>query len=728
MSEEVRIFKLHYSGTLYEPKTENPIELFSLNNILLLYIKKKMRMYIWIGKNATLSLKNMIPRIREIVSREHEDLKVLRYITVESGVEPSEFFDFTGMSEKELFSRIEYLEKTVSPKIQEVSALKVKADEIDDISLKKDQEEFIKEAQVKSEAKKLRITVEEDTLGVKQEFEELLKANNIVDAHAKIKEFRKKYEESYDLKTIPIAIQLFTKDQKMWEYLKKEQADIKQKLETLEPEILSAIEGDDILKITESYDTAKDLLNQSIDEEIRFKWKPIEIKCSAKLVLEECIALEKESNYEEAISKIEEVLVLVKQLELSEYETLLETRLKEIKDAGENYNKVSKEIKELEEKIKDSQDKKYHQAVISYCKKLLELAKSIQKNDAVEEYSKILEQVKKELEEKKAAESKEKEEIIEKVKELKEIVTIEEDTLPMLEEFSVGELIGDLSNDMSAMLDQVGSLLEEHRVEVKKEISNKAIVTSASGEVLELEKDIEVVESDSAEDKLVCNVESGLINPFDDAIEEAILTDLIPYNFEITNVELNGKIVEELPDKSLGKDGMEITWQLQNIPPKEKVEIKYDLRRRISRTLIFILEGQVKIVKTHSNLSASELEGLYDAKMPLTNNYGSVLEGVVVEDIIPLYYLHFVKEPSNVLPAETSSSKMGEIVKWNIGPLQTETMNYHYKLLELYRLEEIKIHIADLSKKGKDSVNDGNLTKALRIYDEIINQLEEYTK
>ena len=507
MSEEVRIFKLNYSGSLYEPKTENLIDLFTLNNILSLYIKKKMRMYIWIGSNAAQSLKNMIPKIREIASREHKDLKVLRYITVESGAEPSEFFDLTGMSEKELFSRIEYLEKIV-----------------------------------------------------------------------------------------------------------------------------------------------------------------------------------------------------------------------------ENYIEVSKEIKKLEEKIKDSQDKKHLQAVVSYCEKLLELTKSIQKNDAIEEYSKILVQVKKELEEKKAAESKEKEEIIEKVKELKEIVIIEEDTLPMLEEFSVGDLLGDLSDDMSGMLDQVGSLLEEHRVEVKNKISNKALVTSASGEVLELEKDIEVVESGSAEDNLVCNVESGLINPFDDAIEEAILTDLIPYNFEITNVELNGKVVEELPDKSLGKDGMEITWQLHNIPPKEKVEIKYDLRRRISRTLIFILEGQVKIVKTHYNLSASELEGLYDAKMPLTNNYGSVLDGVVVEDIIPLYYLHFVKEPSNVLPAETSSSTMGELVRWNVGPLHTETMNYHYKLLELYRLEEIKINITDLSKKSKDYVNNGNLTGALRIYDEIINQLEEYNK
>lgn len=473
---------------------------------------------------------------------------------------------------------------------------------------------------------------------------------------------------------------------------------------------------------------AKGLLNRSIDEEIRNKWKPIEAMYSARVAIEESNLLEKESKFEEAILKIDAVLELVEPLGLSEYKGKLETRKKEILDAGETYIKVSKKLNEIIEKIKDNQERSHFQAAISNCGRLIELAKSIQKNDIVEEYTNVLEQVKKEFDEQKASESKEKEQILSNVNELKEIITIEDDTLPLLEEFSVGDLIGDLSDDITGMLDQVGSLLEAHRVEVKKEITNKALLTSASGEVMELEKNIEVAESGSAEDKLACNVESGLINPFDDAIEEAILTDLIPYNFEIINVELNGQKVEELPDKSLSKEGMEITWQIQNVPPKEKVEIKYDLRRRISRTLIFILEGQVKIVKTHSNLSASELEGLYDAKMPLTNNYGSVLDGVVVEDIIPLYYLHFVKEPSNVLPAEITSSKMGELVKWNVGAFQTETMNYHYKLLELYRLEEIKINITELSKKGKDSVNSGNLTGALKMYDEIINQLEEYNR
>jgi len=751
MEGDVRVFKLNYSGKLYEPKTEDPIGLFTLNNILSLYIRRQKRMYIWIGKSATQSLKNVIPKIRELVSREYDDMVVLRYITVESGVEPNDFFDITGFTKEELFKHIEYQEKIVAPKIKEISNLRVQADdkflsedfdeaidvaksiikladEIDDISLKKDQEEFIEEAAVRSEAKKLRINVEEDTLGVKKIFEELLKGENIVEAHKIIKEFRIKYEEKYDLKTIPVAIQILNKDKEVWENLKLEQANIQNELEILEPEIKDLLEGDDISEAKESMTKARELLMRLMDEETRNKWKPLDVMYSARFVIEESIELEKDSKYEEAISKINEVLELVESLNLSKYKEQLEARKKELMDAGENYINVCKKIKILEEKIKENQDNEHSQAAISNCGRIIELAKSIQMNEVVEEYSSLLEQVKKDFDEQKASESKEKEQILSKVKELEEIVTVEEDTLPLLEEFSVSDLIGDLSDDMSGILDQVGSLLEEHRVEVKKEITNKALLTSASGEVMELEKSIEVVESGSAENKLACNVESGLINPFDDAIEEAILTDLIPYNFEITNVELNGEKVEELPDKSLSKDGMEINWKLQNIPPKEKVEIKYDLRRRISRTLIFILEGQVKIIKTHSNLSAAELEGLYDAKMPLTNSYGSALDGVVVEDIIPLYYLHFVKEPSNVFPTETSSSKMGELVKWNIGALQTGTMNYHYRLLELYRLEEIKINISDLSGKGKEQVNIGNLTEAIKIYDEIINQLEEYNR
>jgi hypothetical protein len=123
-----------------------------------------------------------------------------------------------------------------------------------------------------------------------------------------------------------------------------------------------------------------------------------------------------------------------------------------------------------------------------------------------------------------------------------------------------------------------------------------------------------------------------------------------------------------------------------------------------------------------------ELEGLYEAKLPFTNSYEGQLEGVIVEDIIPLYYLNFIKEPTHILPAKTTTSEHGELVKWNVGTMEIETLNYQYRLLELYRYEEIKININHLNKEGLDSLERGDLSNSLAIYEKLINQLEEYNK
>ena len=101
---------------------------------------------------------------------------------------------------------------------------------------------------------------------------------------------------------------------------------------------------------------------------------------------------------------------------------------------------------------------------------------------------------------------------------------------------------------------------------------------------------------------------------------------------------------------------------------------------------------------------------------------------MVVEDIIPLYYLHFVKAPTNVLPAETSRSKQGELVKWNVGKMEAGTINYQYRLVELFRLEELKVDLTNIRKEAKDSIDKGDLTEALMQYEKVINQLEEFNK
>jgi len=329
-------------------------------------------------------------------------------------------------------------------------------------------------------------------------------------------------------------------------------------------------------------------------------------------------------------------------------------------------------------------------------------------------------------EEERLRKEEEQEQLIEKAKEIEELIKIEENVLPLVEEFSREEILGDISDDMDEILEKVGTLLEDHRVEVKKEMTAKSVLTSASGEKVELEKTIEI-EKTPEKEKVAYSVHSGLTNPFDDVIEEAILTDLIPYSYEITEIQINGTPVKEASKKNLTKEGVEITWVMTDIPPKESVDINYDLRRRISRTAIFILKDQLKIIKTHSNLGRALIKGVYEADIPFTNTYDTYLDGVIIEDIIPLYYIHFIQVPQNILPA-TVISNNGEMIKWNIGKMNPGTRHYVYKLLELYKYEELKIAVNELNKEGLYALYKHDFVGTADKYDEIIELIEKYLK
>ncbi|MFX1259573.1 MAG: hypothetical protein ACFFAN_17095, partial [Promethearchaeota archaeon] len=218
-------------------------------------------------------------------------------------------------------------------------------------------------------------------------------------------------------------------------------------------------------------------------------------------------------------------------------------------------------------------------------------------------------------------------------------------------------------------------------------------------------------------------VRSGIKNRFDDTIEEALITDIIPYNFEICNIEFNGEPVKTPLNKTLIKDGIELNWKIQNIAPEEKIDIIYELRRRVSRTIIFILDGQLKIIKTHSNLTPLNIEGLYEINLFFNNSLGSELNGVVIEDVIPPYYLHYFEEPKDLMPKKTKDLEKGEILKWMIETMKSGTLNYRYKLLESYRFKEIKKEIESLDKEGLHCLNEGSLKEVLAKYKEIRNLL-----
>ena len=764
----LKIFKLDYSGSFDEISIENAqiIDFFTLIDILAIYVPIQKRMYIWVGKNATQSLRSYIPDVRMRFSEKLPELKILRNITIESGSEPSDFFQFINFNWDQLKAHIKEQEVKLEPIIREITSSKRKladavkqedygegikiseniiqlAKEINDQALEKEQEDLIKDLKEKSKIKSSAENVEGEAHEIKIKFDTLIKTNkpeDIVEAHSIVEQFKKKYQESVDLTKIHTPNDLITKDKNIWFSFTREQQEISKEINQLKENLNRAMEKLEITNVEVTMTRAKDLLLRTVDEEIKKEWSEIDSRyldwkrknvTIAKIEesIEESLKLKDNFQFEEAISKLESTIELIQDKEIIEYSKKLQEMRNEILQAEEDYIKIRERIALLDERIKENRKNNLLDSALINCKNLIKLAETIKKPDIVLEFSQKLEEIQDELDDIKAMAEQEQLRLMKQAKDLDDVIEIDKaNVLPLVEEFSTRDILGDLSDNIDDMLDQIGNLLSEHRVEVKNEISNKAILTSASGDVVELEQSIEVQKEEEKEEVMQLNVQSGVVNPFDDAIESAIITDIIPYNFEIMEVQLNGEPVKRLPDKSLVKGGLELKWELENIPPKEKIDINYNLRRRISRSIIFILKGMLKIIKTHSELHNLELEGFYEARLPFKNSYGTAIEGVIIEDIIPLYYLHFIKEPTQQLPAKISKSEHGELIQWNVGTLQTETLNYQYRLLELYLLEELKIDINELSKTGIDFMTKGDLTESINIYDKIINKLEDFNK
>jgi hypothetical protein len=455
--------------------------------------------------------------------------------------------------------------------------------------------------------------IKKDTLITNENFDGLVNTKKFVPAHEAIDEYMKRWKLYLEHHPIEMMTELLTKDETTWDEFTTRQQEITEELGDLENEIDLDVSNNDFDSADTRWERAKELLEELYAEDLRNKWVAYESDYKIKKKAIETIRKVEDLLYifafEDALTILNMAIEKVIEKEFTDYEA----RLKKSKDgvyaAQARFNYIHEKIKKYEEKFNENYYKYYYSAALNYCDNIIEVAPEVGEHGLVDKYTKLKEEIQKQVESLELEFLKEQEELQSNLKELESLITFEDDVLPLLDKFSVDDVLGDLSDDINESLDQVKSLLNKNRVEVKKEISNRSIIKSVSGEMIESESEIEI-EKLGEEDKesIFFTAQSILENPFEDSIEEAILTDLVPYNFEITNVQVNGKPVEQLPDKTLTKDGLELKWQMENIPPKQSLEISYDLRRRVSRTIIFILEGELKVIKTHSTLNKLQME------------------------------------------------------------------------------------------------------------------------
>ena len=295
MSPEIKIYKITYSGRAEQIIQENMINHFSLFDILTFYIPNQKRLYIWIGKKASPSLKNHISQIRKIHLKNNPNLIILRNITIESGSEPPEFLDLLKITKGDLTERIKDLEIKLLPSFSEINKLKEKADkffisgkyeeaiktaekiikianEIEDKSLEQDQINFIEEAQLRFKALEVLHQIENESKKKIALFDQLISNEDYHAAYKLAEDFKQKYEGKYPLASIPIAQQLILKNENLIYNRKLKQEEIKNILEQLENEYKINLNNRNLNTVKQILNNIDSHLKKVIDEKLENKW------------------------------------------------------------------------------------------------------------------------------------------------------------------------------------------------------------------------------------------------------------------------------------------------------------------------------------------------------------------------------------------------------------------------------------------------------------------------
>lgn len=435
----IKTFKLNYDGTFDEIAYENIKDVFTIVNILAIYIQKIKTMYIWIGRNATQALKNHVAKIRVILKEEFPQFRIIRNITFDMRSETYEFFNNLNITKEELYEIINYQEKTVLPVLEKIDELKEKseksieskqyksaiellkeiiglAEKIQDDALVTEQKRLISKLTEKFENQQIVSEIEQETKIVEKEYNELIKAKNILKAHELVEAFIKKYETVYDLSLIPSAKELILKEKKKWN---AEQEKTINDLSILEKDFKLSLENLEISEATEIYEKALILTSNLIEEKIRNKWKGFsnniqDAKDKFEFIKkfdhfsEEIIKLKEAHLYNEIKLKIEVLIKQVEQIDLPEYRGKLDVINKEVDSAEESYNRILEEIGNLEEEIIDNQKNNQFEKNLRDCEKIIELGKSINKSELIKIYTTILEQTKEQIKNKKEFEEKQR--------------------------------------------------------------------------------------------------------------------------------------------------------------------------------------------------------------------------------------------------------------------------------------------------------------------------------
>ncbi|GAB4328432.1 MAG: hypothetical protein Kow0069_35650 [Promethearchaeota archaeon] len=387
------------------------------------------------------------------------------------------------------------------------------------------------------------------------------------------------------------------------------------------------------------------------------------------------------------------------------------------------------DLRSLEKKVSVDREAGRWRACVLNCERAVELARTAELTEEVTRFQAVLDEAKSKLAELERLEAEELKALRKAAEQLADLTDFEPDVLPVVENYSVEDLLGDVSGEIDELARKLATFLDGHRVEVKEEATSSVLLRGPRGEAVEVERTTKVEsppagDGGSPPDASRAVLRTGFENPFDDPLEEAVLSDVIPYNFEVVEVELEGPVEPVTPERVPKKEGLEVRWTVRGVPAKQRVDVTYDLRRRVSRTIVVTMDEDLRVVKTHSSLKPTPSSDCYQASLRYTNLPDDATM-VVVEDVLPPKHVHEVARPE-VPPADVKESPLGALVRWDFPRVPAgETTRHDYAFWDAARFESMKAKALGALKRSRKMAKAGDLEGASAPLSEVVTFLGE---
>ena len=273
-------------------------------------------------------------------------------------------------------------------------------------SIIKEQEDFVSKVSSLIDEGKLSF-IEEDFKELKEKYDNLLKIEDLENAHKLLQNFKSKFENVLELEEIPQTKEFLDNDEELWRNYEKKQFTLYKQLDPLEIQFNSYIKTNNLKLAQDTLKKAEDLLSlmNSNANPIRETWqsyrerlnamineKDIEKKVSTSL---DKISLFTDSyQFQEGRELIEELNELIDKIRSPQYIKEFKLKKKSLIDAEEKYNKLFNDVEKLELSIRDSISDGLFSKAMNECEQIIKISRFIGQQKYVEMYSELLNQIK----------------------------------------------------------------------------------------------------------------------------------------------------------------------------------------------------------------------------------------------------------------------------------------------------------------------------------------------